>query len=153
MIYVGLDIAETMGVAIYYPDKSLAEVVEVKGLPYEQLEVLRKQYVPFHQTVVRFSIESLTHQRNAKTVRNLQQRIGYLKFSLIREGYKVNEVNINSVRHFLEAKNKKEVHALLSTLSKDELTDNHTDALAVALYQAKREGADFAWQLKIGRVK
>lgn len=152
MIYVGLDVAETMGVALWHPKEERAEVFEVKGLPYEQMEVLRK--LEYDKRTHVFAIERLTHMRNANVVRSLHQRAGYLKFSLLKEGCMVNEVNINSVRHLLETKNKRETHdVFLDFYQGDFFTNNHSDALAAAIYQANKDGFTFEWRLKITQWK
>ncbi len=149
--YVGLDVASWCGVAIFMPSSNKATVTEVKGTPPEQAEFI-KNYLSTECTVV-FELEM--YFRNAKTIRSLIERQGYIKHALLYQSCRVTEVPPKSARKFLGTKSKIETHhKFIDNFSGEPLTNNHTDALAVAMYQAYQDGWRFdPDQVAIGSVK
>ncbi len=141
--FVGLDIATTTGIAIYIPSKNVAAVGLSKGLPGHQLDEIISMTIPlpkefFHLNYV---LEEPHHLRNAKTALSLISRYGYLKYSLMGLGYGVSEVNLNSARAWLGTKDKQGTHLFFTEYFVGSyLTSDHTDALAVALYEANLRG-------------
>lgn len=141
VVYLGLDVAQTTGIAYYSGDS--AKVTDVKGYPYNQFKLIarliRKRLEYDEEVVV--VMEQPVHFQNAKTTRDLLQRYGYLKWSLLHTGCKVLEVNLNSVRSFLKCRTKQSVFELmLDFYVGSRLTDDMTDALACCLYQAHIDG-------------
>lgn len=135
--YIGLDVAETLGIAIYRPIH-FALVTTVKGTPPEQYAKVKRVIQSIHDlTSPTIVFELPNHFRNGKGTRTLLGRYGYLLWTLRDETLDVHEVNLNSARSFLKCKNKQEVlDFFLPWYTGSELTDDHTDALAVAMYQA-----------------
>jgi hypothetical protein len=137
LVFVGLDLAKTAGVAILSEDLKHCHVYELKGTPYEQFYQL--QNIVCNQPAV-WGIEELHIFRNAKTVRSLAERVGFIKWTLkgiLKE--KVIMVTATSARKFVGAKNKQHARELMQCLVADggRLTDNHSDAVLVALMVAR----------------
>lgn len=145
-IYIGLDIATTTGIAIYNPMNFKAEVVQYKGEPVQLLGFL-KTYVlhgSYHDST--FVLELPSSFRNAIVTRSLLTRYGFIKYSLMDYNYLPVEVNLNSVRSYFQCKNKGEVKSYFKKMyrGKKTFTDNHSDALAVAIYQSVMDGFDYS---------
>lgn len=141
--YIGLDIATISGIAIYSPLKHAAVVGQSKGEPIYQLDDIIAKSVPKNLVgySIQFVLEEPHHFQNATTTRSLISRYGYIKYSLMGLKYPVYEVNLNSARHWLGTKTKKETHLLFTQYFRgDFLTSDHTDALAVAMYKAHKDG-------------
>jgi hypothetical protein len=145
--YVGIDSASIGGVAFYNPTLHKALVTELKGNPLTQLiqlnllvsEVLKKKMA--NDAV--FVFEQLVHFRNAKTVRDLLERSGFLKWTLKGLNFKVAEdIDPNVARGWLQTKDKEGTFRFFLPFYKSSLvlTNNHTDALAIAIYQAHLDG-------------
>lgn len=140
-VYIGLDVAQTVGIAVY--DGDSAKVTDARSYPYIQLILivrLAQKYI-LGGYLITFVMEQPVHFQNAKTTRELLGRYGYLRWSLIHNGYDVQEANLNSVRAFLKCKTKRAVFDLmLPCYSGLSFTDDKSDALACCLYQAHKEG-------------
>jgi|SRR5688500_5376130 len=151
-LYVGLDTAETMGVALYYPKNRLALVTEVKGTPIEQyIYITNNILLPIgnDKEQVLFIIEKLTNFLNAKTTRSLLERIGYLKYTLLSNGQLVEELAPTIARKTLGIRsNKRTVQLLFQKYTEMKLSDNHTDALALVVHRAVQDG----YPLNIGET-
>ena len=137
LVFVGLDLATTAGMAMLSEDLNFCWVYELKGNPYEQF--FQIQNIICNQPAV-WGIEELHCFRNAKTVRSLAERSGFIKWMLkgvLKE--KVMTVQASKARKFVGAKNKEHARELMQCLVKGngKLTDNHSDAILVALMVAK----------------
>lgn len=141
-IYIGLDTATTTGISLYIPKDNLSVVTLKKGNPIEQLDyILDRINGDFPKVGYTFVLERQHYFRNAKSIRSLVERYGYLKHSLLREGYRVEEVSPDAARKTLGVKGKQGAFDYLFDFYEGcNLTDDHTDALAVALHQAKEDG-------------
>jgi hypothetical protein len=157
--YVGLDSASIGGVAFYDPTEHKAVVAEIRGDPLNQLVQLNgliKAVVPkMRQNDLVFVFELLVHFRNAVTVRSLLERHGFIKWNLKSVGYKVQEVDPNVVRKFLETGTKqKTFDFFFDFFDGCNLTNNHTDAIACAMYQAHLEKYEPNWKkFRVERIE
>lgn len=144
MNYIGLDIATVTGMALYRTESETIEVALNKGDPISQYARLNNflESLDFRDRHPVFLLEKPLHFRNANTLRQLVERYGYIKHSLIHAGvYRVEELNLNSVRKHLQCRSKEEVFRFFVPLYLgDYLTSDHTDAAALCLYQAAVEG-------------
>jgi hypothetical protein len=131
--FVGLDVAETMGIALYFPYSDEAHVFEYTGDPIEQLRYLTSILELITEPLI--CMELMHHFRNAITTRSLMGRYGYLKWSLKEIGYSISEISHQVSRSYLNATTKKMTHDLLKQ-GNSKITENHTDALAPAMYGA-----------------
>lgn len=141
--YIGIDPAATMGIAILPESENWAVVFDVKGDPIEQLTffmpLLTNEILKAGGDLV-FVIERLHVQRNAKTNRSLSERSGFFKFTLKSIGFPVYEVAPKVARKYLGTKSKLETHDLfVPCFIGKKLTDDHTDALAAALWARDRD--------------
>lgn len=143
-IYVGMDCAIVGGVAFYDPNLQAAVVTEIKGDPLEQLKRVNDLNTMLRAWKVRekvFVFEMLVHFRNAVTVRSLLERVGFLRWNLIGVGFRTTEVDPNKARRYLGTGNKENTLNFFAPMFKGSfLTNNHTDALAVALFQSHEDG-------------
>lgn len=145
-VYIGLDIATVTGIAIYLPENNKSKVVQYKGTPTQLLGFLQRHIVWGYGNYKRvFVLEEPHHFRNATTTKSLLERYGFIKYSLINHVILPVEVNLNSVRSYFRAKTKDEVHSYFLPMyqGKKKFTDNHSDALAVAIYQAVQDGHEY----------
>lgn len=145
LYYIGLDVAETMGVAIVDDQSDTHVVTSYKATPIRQLEYiiggLLRQFNSDDEPY--FVIERMHHQRNMRTVQSLAQRIGYLKYSLLAFGFACIEVGTSEARSLLGAKNKVDtLDYFVPFYWGFNLTSDHTDALAVALWAKHYEKKD-----------
>jgi hypothetical protein len=141
-LYVGLDVATKLGIALWKPLENVAHVEMVKGEPVDQ--VVRVLEVagfgsggknPVSELV--FVMETLPSFQNARTTRSLLERYGYLKHTLKCTGFPVMECNISSIRHSLGVNKKMQVFDyFLPYYRGTHLTTDHTDALATAIHQS-----------------
>jgi Holliday junction resolvasome RuvABC endonuclease subunit len=115
----------------------------VQGSPIEQgIVAFAKGINPSYATT--YVLERLHTFRNANTTRSLLERYGYLKYLLQSGGYRVEEVSPRMARKHLGLVEKEEVYEYFKKLYTGlRLTSHMTDALAVALYQADRDGYEF----------
>ncbi len=146
--YIGLDTAAKLGYAAWRPEDNLAQVALFKGEPIEQVvEILDSTRLLFKEEElldVVFVMEMIHSFQNAVTTRSLLERYGYIKHTLRSTGFPVVEVSPSPVRHFLGAAGKREVYDLLKPYYKGErLRDDHTDALACALFRSNLDGYEF----------
>lgn len=137
LTFVGLDLATTAGVAFLSEDLSSCRVYEIKGNPFEQFYQIQ-QMISDDPAV--WGIEELHIFRNAKTVRSLAERSGFIKWMLkgvLKE--KVMMVQVSRARKFIGAKSKEDARDMMQLLVKgnDQITDNHSDAVLVAMMVAK----------------
>lgn len=146
-VYLGLDTAIISGIAVWYPLTFKAYVVQVKGTPPETFGYLCQKVMPLivkeQPTVV---MEKLTHFRNADTTRSLLERYGFIKYSLMcnYQGLRIEEPTTSLARGNLKVKDKEDVFKLLSQYYQGAyFTDNHADALSVAIYQSVNDGIPF----------
>lgn len=149
-VYVGLDCAETMGVAYLRYDVErgpVAQVTEIVGTPLEQLKGINKLMVREDTantaSPLLFVFEQQHNFRNAITARSLLERQGFLKWTLTSLGFQVADVSPDVARKYLGTGSKGGTLQFFREISDDiKLTDNHTDALAVAVYRAYIDGLD-----------
>jgi len=138
-LYVGLDTAKVMGLAWYDRVTHSATVVEVTGTPLEQfasLEVVAIQ----DDDIVTFGFERLHVFVNAATIRNMSERLGFLKWALIALENDIREVGPGEARALWNVKGKVGAPLLLDPFAKPMmLTTNHADALLVALFIAHQD--------------
>jgi Holliday junction resolvasome RuvABC endonuclease subunit len=135
--YVGLDLATVSGVAIIDSEAIEAVLFEVKGTPYEQLKKVLNflDIQSIDKDNVKWSIEQIHTFLNAKTVRSLLERKGFVMWTLIGNGFEVEEVSPRVARYRFGFKGKKDAMAQMEPIIDSPLlTDNHVDAFAVALY-------------------
>lgn len=138
--YLGLDIAEDMGAALYFAHSQQAHVFEYNGTPVQQWKFVKTLIYYNPQTLV--CMELMHHFRNAITTRSVFGRYGFIKWSSVEYGYTPREISHQVARSFVHAKGKRGVHvAFLSEYrGEKQLTDNHTDALAIAMFAAHLDG-------------
>lgn len=145
-IFIGLDVAERMGVATWNPQLNKAYVHVAKGSPIHQLDYIFKEVLVEPEPLVEepkfiFVIERLHNFQNKNTVRSLLERTGFIKYSLISAGFRVEEVSPLMARAYLGVSTKENLRVKLEQyFTGIRMTDDHSDALAVALYQASLEG-------------
>jgi hypothetical protein len=146
-VYVGLDTAKVMGAAIWFPRQQKAWVEECKGSPLAQWKFIQDLLYPVPEEDVVFVFEKQHNFYNAKTTRSLLERYGFLKFSILGSTRcQVREVSPKVARAYLETSTKKETfRRFIPYFAGDYLTDNHTDALAVAIYESHTDGLELNW--------
>jgi hypothetical protein len=156
-LYCGLDIATTMGVALWEPESHVALVTEVKGSPVEQYVYIynniiltnrKESYIERWVQVedinkIVFTLEQLAYFRNAKTTRSLLERLGYIKYSLLSVGQEVNEVTATVARRSFGVIKKHPIMKIFQDRTDMKLTDNHTDALALVIHQSVQDRYKF----------
>jgi hypothetical protein len=156
-IFIGMDCAIVGGVACYDPNEHIALVTELKGTPLNHLQQINALLILLKGWSLRdkvFVFETLVHFRNAVTVRSLLERTGFLKWSLTGVGFETYDVDPNTARKFLGTGTKEATLKFFAPNFKGSfLTNNHTDALAIALYKANMDGytPNFK-QLKVERL-
>lgn len=142
-LYIGMDVAETLGMAFLSWTENAAQVFEIKGTPIKQMQELVKLTLPLVKLDFElvYVFEEPHHMRNYKVVCSLQQRYGYLKHSLLAFGHTVREINVRTARAWIGENNKQGVlmHYAPHFMG-SHFTDNHADALLVAEYQAWKDG-------------
>ena len=151
-IYIGLDMATTTGIAVYYPEDNSVICYQHKGTPVE-LAVYISNVVHLvrdpnnilarSNTPIIFSAEKLHLVQNMNTVRSLCERYGYIKYSLIAAGYQVFENGPQPPRRFINKSlySKQHIFDLMrENFTGPFLTSNHTDAIAQAMFVAHSQG-------------
>lgn len=88
---IGLDLATTSGIAIFY-DKSNVLVGKISGEPPTQLGIVRTFLSGQARSTTHIVIEQHVYFRNAKTARSLMYRIGYTMWSLLADGYSAKAI-------------------------------------------------------------
>lgn len=153
IIYIGIDVANMCGIAYYNPDTHKAVVYEKKGTPVAQLGAIN-QVIKRHKgdsVNIYFVLEKQFSFQNAVTTRSILERYGFLKWSLLACDFDVWEISPSSARNFLGVKynpytakeTKRKTHELLRSYVidfPDAFSNNHSDALAVAMKQANANG-------------
>lgn len=138
-LYIGLDTAKVMGLAWYDKVTHTASVVEVTGTPIEQLASLDTIGIQ-DDDIVTFGFERLHVFVNAATIRNMSERLGFLKWALIAGEYQPKEVGPGEARALWNVKGKAGAPILLDPFARPMmLTTNHADALLVALFLAHQD--------------
>lgn len=152
-VYVGLDTATVSGIAMWSPILHVGLVLQTKGTPTELLLCISELVLSKLNENIEpiFVLERQHNFLNANTARSLLERLGYIKYSLLSIGYTVHEAGTAEVRSFLKCKTKEETFRFFHPIYRgNALTDNHTDALALALYQADQDG--YVFDKKIATV-
>lgn len=140
--YIGLDPAEKTGVCLWNPLTHEAIVDVAKGGPLQQLTYLTNMMrcLPTEGRYV-WCYEELHHMRNAHTTKLLSERIGYLKYTLLHRGYRVEAVQTNSARAWLGVKDKEGVRkAMQKRCDQFNISEDEADAALVAIYQSHLDG-------------
>lgn len=150
MSVIALDIATKCGIAILN-DKDIFTYY-VEGSPLFQWKHIQTLLTP--NTVVIVEDFSYYNYQNPVTTATLNQRIGYLIWRLTEENLRVNRYNVNTVRKFLELKNKKvgeqkrELNTKLKHITSQKLTKDESDAIALILFHTKVTLDDFHFNVK-----
>lgn len=122
-MFLGLDLAQKCGVA-YVGAGGVIYTSTYIGTPVEQLEmILDVLGEDVKRSVI--VIEELNYFRNAKTVRSLAGRIGYIEHSLRKAGASVNFVSATAARKYCGVKEKAETAKLFG------VPQDEADAVAV----------------------
>lgn len=140
--YIGLDPAERTGICLWNPVTHDAIVDVAKGGPLQQLNFLTNlmRGLPTEGRYI-FCYEELHHMRNAHTTKLLSERTGYLKYTLLQRGYRVEAVQTNSARAWLGVKDKEGVRkAMQKRCNGFNISDDEADAALVAIYQSHLDG-------------
>ena len=146
-IYIGIDIATVTGIAIYNPIDNISYVIQYKGDPIQLFGFITHNLLIMESPLYPiYVLELPTHFRNATTTRNLLERYGFIKYSLMNYNHLPVEVNLNSVRAYFSCKTKANVKSLFlpKYQGNKKFTDNHSDALACAIYQSVKDGFGYA---------
>lgn len=127
---VALDVATNMGVVYkQHPDGKFI-CTTYKGTPIEQVEMLL-DVLGDDLTGCSVFVEQLNDFINARTVRSLLKRVGYIENSLIMRGATVEYFNAMSARKYVGAKKKADVHEMFSKYGLD---PDQSDALAIMCF-------------------
>ena len=125
-----------MGVAWTW-DSSNIYFTSLKDTHYKHLTFLQRLT---HNSDVDFYFEELNFFRNAKTVRSLLLRTGFVAFSLSEN---VNFVSTTKPRKFLGCKNKKEVYDLLVPYGVKNNDESDATGLLLFVLQKKQTEVTF----------
>lgn len=135
MNFITVDPATTTGVA-YLQDNVIVSG-EFTGTPVTQFNKI-VEITELFKDAPMIVFEELNFFRNAKTVRSLSQRVGYLNWRFIESGFDTSFINTMKVRKYLDCKSKDDVYNLVFNISGDlSLTYNMTDAIAILLFVNK----------------
>lgn len=126
---VALDVATNMGV-VYKNVGGKFYCTTYKGTPIEQVEMLLDVLGDDLSNCTVF-IEELNDFINARTVRSLLKRVGYIENSLVRRGAEVKYFNAMSARKYVGAKKKADVHDMFSKYGLD---PDQSDAMAIMCF-------------------
>ena len=134
---LAIDYAKSMGVAWSVFNNTQISFTTIVGNQFKQLEALKSI---IGECKVDLYVEELNFFRNAKTVRNLLLRTGFVAYSLSQEPKFVSTLK---PRKYLGCKNKKEVFDLLK--KHGARNNDESDAIALLLYtlQMKPEEVEF----------
>lgn len=137
MIKVAIDYAKSMGVAWMYPCDTQINFATVVGTQFEHLTFIKSI---LHGFDCELFVEELNFFRNAKTVRSLLLRTGFVVYSVSKNPV---FISTNQPRKHLGCKNKKEVFDLLKNYGAR--NTDESDAIAILLYASglKPEGVTF----------
>ena len=129
---IAIDYATSMGVAWTFDEKTVY-VSSVVGSQFEHLEFVKR--IIGRKKAIRLVVEQLNFFRNAKTVRTLLLKTGFVAFSISKD---VEFVPTSAPRKWLGCKGKQEVFDLLKPYGIK--NNDESDALALLLYTInKRE--------------
>ena len=129
---IAIDYATSMGVAWTFDERTVF-VSSVVGSQFEHLDFLKR--IIGRKRAIKLVVEQLNIFRNAKTVRTLLLKTGFIAFSISRD---VEFVPTSTPRKFLRCKGKQEVFDLLKPYGVK--NNDESDALALLLYTInKRE--------------
>lgn len=135
MNFITVDPATTTGFA--YLTNNVIWTGEFTGTPVTQYKNLFALTTLFANAPM-IVFEELNFFRNAKTVRSLSQRVGYLNWRFIEDGFDTGFVNTMKVRKYLDCKNKDDVFNLFFDIAgENSLSYNMTDAIAILLFVNK----------------
>lgn len=126
---IAIDYATNMGIAWTFNQEKIY-VSSVSGNQFEHLAFIKRIK---GRRATRLVVEQLNFFRNAKTVRTLLLKTGFVAFSISTSP---EFVNTNAPRKFLGCKNKQEVFELLKPYCKN---NDESDALALLLYTIKKK--------------
>lgn len=132
--YIAIDQASTSGIA-YYVD-GIINYFQIKAEPvvvFDTIKTIAKQY-----GINNICFESFVYfSRSRKTQLNLIMLIGYLKHSLVNEGFNVEFAAPLTVRKAIgfsgKNNNKKTVFSHFEKMGVK--TDNEADAIAILMYK------------------
>ena len=127
---IAIDYATSMGVAWTLDEKTIY-VSSVVGNQFEHLDFLKR--IIGRKRAIRLVVEQLNFFRNAKTVRTLLLKTGFIAFSISKD---VQFVPTSAPRKWLGCKGKQEVFDLLKQYCKN---NDESDALALLLYTIKKK--------------
>ena len=149
MIYIGLDLAKTTGIAVLFPEQKKIYSYEIMpsvvtnnyndGIIslYEQINQLLTNF-PQQPIIV---IEKFVYfAKSRQTQLQLAKLYGFVSISLYAKGYSIIELMPLQARKqagFVKEKNnKKFVQVFFSELFKKKLTNNETDAITLCIASA-----------------
>ena len=127
---IAIDYATSMGVAWTFDERTVY-VSSVVGSQFEHLDFLKR--IIGRKRAIKLVVEQLNIFRNAKTVRTLLLKTGFIAFSISKD---VEFVPTSTPRKWLGCKSKQEVFDLLKTYCKN---NDESDALALLLYTIKKK--------------
>jgi len=137
VIKVAIDCAKSMGVSWLMPRSTQVNFATVVGTPFQQMQFVKSI---LHGWDCELFVEELNFFRNARTVRSLLLRTGYVSYSISQ-----NPTFISTLkpRKYLGCKNKKEVFELLKKYGAR--NNDESDSIAILLYalQMKPEEVTF----------
>lgn len=127
--WIALDVAKSCGVAILY-SSGVVRVTTVVGSPQQQLDRLVE--IIGDNNEFSLVIETLTYFRNAKTIRSLLERSGFLKYSLMNSYLikKIEQVSATDARKALRVKSKGEALKFFRKYL-PKINNDESDALAL----------------------
>lgn len=152
MIYIGLDLAKTTGIAVLFPEQKKIYSYEIMPSAvtnyndgiislYEQINQLLINF-PQQPTIV---IEKFVYfAKSRQTQLQLAKLYGFVSISLYAKGYSIIEsmpLQARKQAGFTKEKNnKKFVQAYFSDLFQKKLTNNETDAITLCVASAINDG-------------
>ena len=124
---IAIDYATSMGVAWTFDERTVY-VSSVVGSQFEHLDFLKR--IIGRKRAIKLVVEQLNIFRNAKTVRTLLLKTGFIAFSIAF-------VPTSTPRKFLGCKGKQEVFDLLKPYGVK--NNDESDALALLLYTINKK--------------
>jgi len=132
-VIIAIDYATSMGVAWTFDEKKVY-VSSVVGSQFEHLEFVKR--IIGRKKAIRLVVEQLNFFRNAKTVRTLLLKTGFVAFSISKD---VEFVPTSAPRKWLGCKGKQEVFDLLKPYCKN---NDESDALALLLFSINKKESE-----------
>lgn len=130
---IAIDYATSMGVAWTFDERTVF-VSSVVGSQFEHLEFVKR--IIGRKKAIRLVVEQLNFFRNAKTVRTLLLKTGFVAFSISKD---VEFVPTSAPRKWLGCKGKQEVFDLLKQYCKN---NDESDALALLLFSINKKESE-----------